>query len=79
MKEKMESIISESIRTKQTVLSDQNLLMVMEKVVGACLETFQKNGKILFCGNGGSAADAQHIAGELSGRFFIDREPLFAE
>ncbi len=75
----MESIISESIRTKQTVLSDQNLLKVMEKVVGACLETFQMKGKILFCGNGGSAADAQHIAGELSGRFFIDREPLFAE
>lgn len=38
-----------------------------------------KGGKVLLCGNGGSAADAQHIAAELSGRFYKDREPLFAE
>ena len=37
------------------------------------------NSKILFCGNGGSAADAQHIASELSGRFYKDRPPLYAE
>ncbi len=75
----MESIISESIRAKQAVLADGQLLEVITSVVEACIETFQNKGKILFCGNGGSAADAQHIAGELSGRFFIDREPLFAE
>lgn len=79
MKSKMESIIAESIRTKETVLKDGPLMETIEKVVRACLETFEDKGKVLFCGNGGSAADAQHIAGELSGRFFIDREPLFAE
>ena len=43
------------------------------------INVFQKNGKVLFCGNGGSAADAQHIAAELSGRFLMERPPLFAE
>jgi D-sedoheptulose 7-phosphate isomerase len=41
--------------------------------------TFQKGGKVLFCGNGGSAADAQHLAAELSGRFYLERKALFAE
>ncbi len=79
MKARMESIISESIEAKQKVLKDENLLAMLEKVSKVCINTFEQKGKILFCGNGGSAADAQHIAGELSGRFFIDREPLFAE
>lgn len=79
MKNRMKSIISASIEAKQKVLEDEGLLSVMEEVSIACIETFEKKGKVLFCGNGGSAADAQHIAGELSGRFFIDREPLFAE
>lgn len=75
----IKNIISDSIVTKQALLADEELLQVIEKVVDVCVKTFQDKGKVLFCGNGGSAADAQHIAGELSGRFFIDREPLFAE
>jgi D-sedoheptulose 7-phosphate isomerase len=43
------------------------------------VRSLQAKGKILFAGNGGSAADAQHLAAELSGRFYLDREPLFAE
>jgi D-sedoheptulose 7-phosphate isomerase len=43
------------------------------------IECFRNDGKVLFCGNGGSAADAQHLAAELSGRFYMDRDPLFAE
>jgi D-sedoheptulose 7-phosphate isomerase len=43
------------------------------------IATFRGGGKVLFCGNGGSAADAQHLAAELSGRFYTDRPPLFAE
>ena len=79
MKAKIQFIISESIKAKQRVLEDRPLIITIDRVVKSCIETFEKKGKILFCGNGGSAADAQHIAGELSGRFFIDREPLFAE
>ncbi len=71
--------IEASIQVKQMILNNQALLERIntsaEKVV-ACL---QEDGKILFCGNGGSAADAQHIAAELSGRFYKDRDPLFAE
>ena len=44
-----------------------------------CIESLQNGGKIHFCGNGGSAADAQHLAAELSGRFYYDRKPLNAE
>ena len=43
------------------------------------IDAFQKDNKLLLCGNGGSAADAQHIAAELSGRFMKDRKPLYAE
>ncbi|MCL4109383.1 UNVERIFIED_CONTAM: hypothetical protein GTU68_033208 [Idotea baltica] len=43
------------------------------------VETFRQGGRVLFCGNGGSAGDAQHIAAELSGRFYLDRAPLDAE
>jgi D-sedoheptulose 7-phosphate isomerase len=43
------------------------------------INVFKNDKKILLCGNGGSAADAQHLAAELSGRFYIDRPPLFAE
>jgi D-sedoheptulose 7-phosphate isomerase len=43
------------------------------------VDTYKHDGKVLWCGNGGSAADAQHLAAELSGRFYYDRPPLFAE
>lgn len=72
-------IIEESIATKKSLLQEQELLKTIEEVVNALGKTLQKGGKVLFCGNGGSAADAQHIASELSGRFYLDREPLFGE
>ena len=48
-------------------------------MVNTCTNLFSNDNKLLLCGNGGSAADAQHIAAELSGRFKKDRKPLFAE
>ncbi len=71
--------IQSSIAVKQAILDDSALLTVLNRVSEAFVETFKADGKVLFCGNGGSAADAQHIAAELSGRFYIDRAPLFAE
>ena len=79
MQEAFRSIIQRSIDAKTALLEDEALLAVLEQVVGDCLQTFRKGGKVLFCGNGGSAADAQHLAAELSGRFYKDRAPLFAE
>ncbi len=49
------------------------------EVVDSIVLCYKNGGKVLFCGNGGSAADAQHLAAELSGRFYFDRPPLFAE
>jgi D-sedoheptulose 7-phosphate isomerase len=71
--------VEKSIAVKKQLLTDELLLEQTQSVIEACITCFQNEGKILFCGNGGSAADAQHLAAEFSGRFYIDREPLFAE
>ena len=60
-------------------MADTDFLKNIEKAALLCVESLQKGGKIHFCGNGGSAADAQHLAAELSGRFYYDRPPLNAE
>ncbi len=75
----IEKIIEESIHVKEKILIDKDLISEIKKTVEICIDTFRNGGKVLLCGNGGSAADAQHIAAELSGRFNFDREPLFAE
>ncbi len=71
--------IQESIDTKSRFLNEKTNIELISKVSEICINTFKNGGKVLFCGNGGSAADAQHLAAELSGRFNYDREPLFAE
>lgn len=76
---RIKEVVRESIATKQALLEEEETLELVEQVVEACVEAFRSGKKVLFCGNGGSAADAQHLAGELSGRFYLDREPLFAE
>lgn len=75
----IKKLIADSIATKQLVLEDQTLLAAIENAANACIEAFKNDKKVLFCGNGGSAADAQHIAAELSGRFYTDRPPLYSE
>lgn len=75
----IENSIRESIATKQAVLADAGFLEKIQRAAQLLTNTFRQNGKALFCGNGGSAADAQHIAAELSGRFYTDRPPLYAE
>ena len=79
MQSKIKEILKASITTKQQVLEDEKLIHTMEKVANVMVNCYQHDGKILFCGNGGSAADAQHLAAEFSGRFYTDREPLDAE
>ncbi len=71
--------ILESIKTKELFLSDETNLLLIEECADICINTLLNGGKVLLCGNGGSASDAQHIAAELSGRFNYDRPPLFAE
>jgi D-sedoheptulose 7-phosphate isomerase len=71
--------IAESIAVKQKVLADGPLLETILDVANCCSDAFCNGNKVLFCGNGGSAADAQHLAAEFSGRFYYDRAPLPSE
>ncbi len=71
--------IKDSIEVKQKILADKALLDLIREVALHCTESFCNGNKVLFCGNGGSAADAQHLAAEFSGRFYYDRPPLPSE
>jgi len=73
------SIIESSISLKQTILNDSDLINKIVAAVETISEAFRNGNKVLFCGNGGSAADAQHLAAEFSGRFYKDRRSLPAE
>jgi D-sedoheptulose 7-phosphate isomerase len=75
----IKKLISESILVKQQILEDPKMLSTIENVINILVDTFRKENKVLFCGNGGSAADAQHLAAEFTGRFYINRAPLYAE
>ena len=75
----IEDRIHRSAEVKYAMANDFRLLETIEKVAQEIADIYRKRGKVLFCGNGGSAADAQHLAAELSGKFYIDRDPLFAE
>ncbi|HEY3386382.1 MAG TPA: D-sedoheptulose 7-phosphate isomerase [Saprospiraceae bacterium] len=79
MQEKIKSIITKSIGVKEGILRDKELLKTIEKVVVEITLAFKAGNRIYFCGNGGSAADAQHLAAEFSGRFYKDRVALPAE
>jgi D-sedoheptulose 7-phosphate isomerase len=71
--------IQQSITVKQKMLEDEGIISTIGEIAELCTESLCNGHKIMFCGNGGSAADAQHLAAELSGRFYFDRKPLAAE
>jgi D-sedoheptulose 7-phosphate isomerase len=75
----IQSIIRESINVKETIASNGKLLETIDTVILEVVKAFKNGNKVLFCGNGGSAADAQHLAAEFSGRFYFDRAPLYSE
>ena len=79
MQENIINLINESVRTFTNISKDQHQVVLIENITNTILNAFKSHNKLLLCGNGGSAADAQHIAAELSGRFEIDRKPLNAE
>jgi D-sedoheptulose 7-phosphate isomerase len=68
--------IGDSIGVKQKILADTDLLGTIRHVAEACITAYQGGGRVLLAGNGGSAADAQHIAAELVGRYSFDRPAL---
>ncbi len=73
------SKIQDSINLKIKLLQNTAVLTAVSGLVNDIITCYKNGGKVLWCGNGGSAADAQHLAAELSGRFYYDRPPLFSE
>lgn len=71
--------IEASISTKQQLLANEKLLNTINEVAQVMIKALREGKRVLWCGNGGSAADAQHLAAELSGRFYYDRPPLNSE
>lgn len=76
---RIQESIEQSIAVKQQILTDAALMQRVAEAASLIEQSLRGGGKIHFCGNGGSAADAQHLAAELSGRFYFDRPPLNAE
>jgi D-sedoheptulose 7-phosphate isomerase len=72
----IKEIITQSIETKQRILDDEEFLRRIQQAVDLVTTAFENGNKVLFCGNGGSAADAQHLAAEFSGRFYKNRRAL---
>ncbi len=79
MRDTIKKIIEASVAVKQHLLADEKILLTLEKVTDVIADALKKGNRVYFCGNGGSAADAQHLAAELSGRFYKDRDALPAE
>lgn len=79
MSEQIKQVILDSIAVKQQLLNDETVIAKLDAISNMIVDAFRNGKKVLFCGNGGSAADAQHLAAEFSGRFYLDREALPAE
>ncbi len=75
----LKSRLQASIDLKTSLLSNEAILNTVQQIVQEMVTCYRNDGKVLWAGNGGSAADAQHLAAELSGRFYYDRPPLFSE
>jgi len=79
MNEKIKDIINESLTVKTRMLGDSRLTSLVGDIVTLIVDRFRQGKHLYFCGNGGSAADAQHLAAEFSGRFYINRDALPSE
>jgi D-sedoheptulose 7-phosphate isomerase len=79
MKSRINKCVESAVENYTSILHDDVLQENIQKIVTASITAFRGDKKMLLCGNGGSASDAQHIAAELSGRFYTDRPPLYAE
>lgn len=76
---RIKSIIEESVAVKNAILANEQMLKQIDEITNITVASLKKGGRVYFCGNGGSAADAQHLAAEFSGRFYLDRDALPAE
>jgi D-sedoheptulose 7-phosphate isomerase len=75
----IQSKLQSSIDLKTQLLSNDHILQAIVDISNDIIHCYKNKGKVFWCGNGGSAADAQHLSAELTGRFYFDRGPLFSE
>ena len=76
MNQQITNLINDSFRVKKKILQDTDLIIKIEKLADMCYKSLKIGGKIIFAGNGGSFADAQHLSAEFTSRFMFDRAPL---
>lgn len=76
MTDEIREQIADSISVKEAVLANPQIILQLESLVELCLKSLKAGGKIIFAGNGGSFADAQHLSAEFTSRFLFDRAPL---
>ena len=76
MKELIIKEIQKSIEVKTSVLNNNTIVEQLDSLVNNCIQSLKSGGKIIFCGNGGSFADSQHLAAEFISRLRFDRAPL---
>ncbi|MCS7297062.1 MAG: SIS domain-containing protein [Bacteroidia bacterium] len=79
MHQSIERALGDALRLQQLLFQSEEVRLQIQAVAQAVIETFRQGGRVFFCGNGGSAAEAQHLAAELTGRYYKDRPPLPAE
>jgi len=79
MREALLQSLRAAAEVKAALAASAEVHQFIEEVATLLIRTFQRGGRVFFCGNGGSAADAQHLAAELTGRYYQDRPPLPAE
>ena len=79
MQEQIIQIIRSSVEVKNQILEDTAMINRIQEIAEKIVTALKNGNRVYFCGNGGSAADAQHLAAEFSGRFYTDREALPAE
>ncbi len=77
--ESITNILKETGKIIQDIQESRQISELIENISKHLITSFKNGNKVMFCGNGGSAAEAQHLAAELSGRFYLDRQPLPAE
>lgn len=79
MQDKIKAVLQSSVSVKNEIMANSFLIDKIALAANEIIEAFIRGNRVYFCGNGGSAADAQHLAAEFSGRFYYDRPPLDAE
>ena len=74
--ERIKKDIKESSEVKNLILNDESIINLIDEIAKECITSLEKGGKVIFCGNGGSFSDAQHLSAEFTGKYAFDRDAL---